>query len=174
MTSPPSNELIETKTAPPPWMGDKIRRDPLLARLDAVLSSRLTLIYAPAGYGKTSLLYQWRQRHENGSFLVAWLTLEKDDADPKRFMHYVWLAVTAQGSGTKRRDAALTPLDLPSRAMLSAIVNHLARVSRPFVLIFDDVHRADSVAVNDALKSLIRLAPRNCHFVIASRDCPKL
>ncbi len=174
MTAPTGNELIETKTAPPPWMGDKIRRDALLARVDAVLSSRLTLIYAPAGYGKTSLLYQWRQRHENSAFLVAWLTLEKDDADPKRFMHYVWLAVTAQGSGTKRRDDAITPPDLPARAMLSAIVNHLARVRRPFVIMFDDVHRADSAAVNDALKSLIRLAPRNCHFVIASRDCPKL
>jgi len=174
MTALPANELIETKTAPPPWMGDKIRRDALLSRLDAVLSSRLTLIYAPAGYGKTSLLYQWRQRHENSGFLVAWLTLEKDDADPKRFMHYVWLSVSAQGSGTKRRDVAITPPDLPARAMLSAIVNHLARVSRPFVLIFDDVHRADSAAVSDALRSLIRLAPRNCHFIIASRDCPKL
>ncbi len=174
MTALPANELIETKTAPPPWMGDKIRRDALLARLDAVLSNRLTLIYAPAGYGKTSLLYQWRQRHEEGSFLVAWLTLEKDDADPKRFMHYVWLAVTAQGGGAKRGDVAITPPDLPARAMLSAIVNHLARVRRPFVLIFDDVHRADSAAVTDALKSLIRLAPGNCHFVIASRDCPKL
>ena len=174
MTAPPANELIETKTAPPPWMGDKIRRDALLGRLDAVLTSRLTLIYAPAGYGKTSLLYQWRQRHEDSSFLVAWLTLEKDDADPKRFMHYVWLAVTAQGGGAKRRDVAVTPPDLPARAMLSAIVNHLARVRQPVVLIFDDVHSADSTAVNDALKSLIRLAPRNCHFVVASRDCPKL
>lgn len=174
MTNSPANELIETKTAPPPWMGDKIRRDALLARLDAALSIRLTLIHAPAGYGKTSLLYQWRQRHEDSSLLVAWLTLEKDDADPERFMHYVWLSVSAQGNGTKRRDVAITPPDLPARAMLSAIVNHLARVSRPCVLIFDDVHRADSAAVTDAMKSLIRLAPGNCHFVIASRDCPKL
>jgi LuxR family maltose regulon positive regulatory protein len=174
MMAHPANELIETKTAPPPWMGDKIRRDGLLARLDAVLSSRLTLIYAPAGYGKTSLLSQWRQHHQNSSFRVAWLTLEKDDADPTRFMHYVWLAVGAQGSGAKRRDVALTPPDLPARAMLSAIVNHLGRISRPVVLIFDDVHRADSAAVIDALKALIRLAPKNCHFVIASRDCPRL
>lgn len=174
MTAPTPNELIGTKTAPPPWMGDKIRRDALLVRLDAALESRLTLIHAPAGYGKTSLLSQWRQRHADSSFLVAWLTLEKDDADPTRFMHYVWLAVTAQGSGAKRRDVAVTPPDLPARAMLSAVVNHLARVSRPFVLIFDDVHRAESPDVTEALKSLIRLAPGNCHFVIASRDCPKL
>lgn len=174
MTATPVNELIETKTAPPPWMGDKIRRDGLLARLDNALSSRLTLIYAPAGYGKTSLLYQWRQRHAGGAFLVAWLTLEKDDADPKRFTHYVWLAVSAQGQGAKRPDTAFTPPDLPPRAMLSAIVNHLARINRPVVLIFDDVHRAESSAVLDLLKSLIRLAPKNCHFIVASRDSPKL
>lgn len=174
MTATPATELIETKTAPPPWMGDKIRRDGLLARLDEALSSRLTLVYAPAGYGKTSLLYQWRQHHADSTFAVAWLTLEKDDADPKRFTHYVWLAVSAEGSGAKRREVAFTPPDLPPRAMLSAIVNHLARVSKPVVLIFDDVHRAESSAVADLLRSLIRLAPKNCHFIVASRDCPKL
>ena len=75
------DELIHAKVAPPVWMGNQIRRDELLARLDGALQRRLTLIHAPAGYGKTSLLSQWRSRFDAGSVLVAWITLERDDSD---------------------------------------------------------------------------------------------
>ncbi|MFT3762243.1 MAG: LuxR C-terminal-related transcriptional regulator [Pseudoxanthomonas sp.] len=163
------DELIHTKTAPPVWMGDQIRRDLLLSRLDAALSRRLTLIHAPAGYGKTSLLAQWRQRHAGGSALIAWLTLERDDADPKRLAQYVALAM-----GGGERDDDFVPASMPPRAALSAIVNRMASEPRPVVLVFDDFHRADNPAVAAFVAALLRLAPRNCHFVVASRDYPSL
>lgn len=169
-----TEELIETKTAPPPWMGDKIRRDALLERLDAVLSKRLVLIHAPAGYGKTSLLSQWRDHHTKTSARIAWLTLDKEDSDPKRLVQYLWLA-TAELEGTgKSTRITDTPPDLPARTMLSAIVNRLNRIEWPMILIFDDLHRAEGTSVSDILKSLVRIAPRNCHFIIASRDWPEL
>ena len=77
------DDLIRTKTAPPAWMGDQIRRDNLLARLDDALDRRLTIIHAPAGYGKTSLLSQWQQRHR--------------DSD-KRRQHRQRLMLTWQGA----------------------------------------------------------------------------
>lgn len=173
------HDLIHTRVAPPTWVGAQIRRDLLLARLDEALSRRLTVIHAPAGYGKTSLLAQWRGRLEGQAVLVAWLTLERDDADLARLAQYIALAI----DGAEQAHSAEEGLaeggermssDLPSRAALSAIVNRLAREPRPVVLILDDLHRAEGAAVTEFLTALIRLAPANCHFVVASRDCPWL
>ncbi|MDB5714915.1 MAG: hypothetical protein JWO15_2312 [Sphingomonadales bacterium] len=169
------HDLIQTKTAPPSWMGDKIRRDGLLARLDGGLHKRLTLIHAPAGYGKTSLLVQWRRRHRDSAILVAWLTLEKDDAHLRRLTDYISLAIGGPETGAAQGDdASYMQADLPPRAALSAIINRLVQETRPVVLIFDDFHCAASATVVEFVKSLIRLAPENCHFVIASRDYPLL
>lgn len=172
-----AQELIFTKVAPPSWMGGQIGRESLLARLDGALNRRLTLIHAPAGYGKTSLLSQWRQRLRHQSALIAWLTLEKDDGDRKRLAQYVWLALEVDGADVvapRGGEDANTPLDMPPRAALSAIINRLAKEARPAVLIFDDFHRAENPDVADFLQTFIRLAPENCHFVIASRDHPQL
>lgn len=167
--------LIHTKVAPPVWLGNQIRRDALLARLDEALNRRLTLIHAPAGYGKTSLLSQWRRRMDDMAVFVAWLTLERDDADMKRFGQYLALALNASDQPAERGDDGDPPApDLPPRAALSAIINRLAREARPVVLILDDLHQAESPPVVEFLTSLIRLAPQNCHFVIASRDYPWL
>eukprot|EP01034_Spumella_vulgaris_P014763 gene14763-18866_t len=69
-------DLIAAKFDPPMWMGDQIRRDALLGRLQGVLRHRLTLVHAPAGYGKTSLLSQWRDSIDAGTAHVVWLTLD--------------------------------------------------------------------------------------------------
>lgn len=164
--------LIPTKIAPPVWMGDQVRRELLLSRLDGALARRLTLVHAPAGYGKTSLLAQWRQRHDDGSVLTAWLTLERDDSDPKRFARYVALALS--GEDARAGEGAPDSADLPPRAALSAIVRRIASEPRPVVLVLDDFHRAESPALVDFLGSLIRLAPENCRFIVASRDYPML
>jgi len=163
--------LIRAKVAPPVWLGDQIRRDLLLARLDDALARRLTLIQAPAGYGKTSLLAQWRQRHAGPAVRIAWLTLETDDADLKRLAGYLSLAMSGGAPG---EEAAPVPSDLPPRAALSAIINRLASEPRPVVIVFDDFHRAESPALSDFIATLIRLAPENCHFIVASRDHPAL
>lgn len=167
------DELIPTKVAPPLWMGHQIRRDALLDRLDLALERRLTLIHAPAGYGKTSLLAEWRRRYDEAELLVAWLTLERDDADAKRLAQYIAFAISVP-EGEAIEDGEPLSTGMPARAALSAIINRLAREPRKVVLILDDLHCAESVETIDFLQSLIRLAPRNCHFIIASRDYPRL
>jgi len=172
------DELIRTKVAPPIWLGSQIRRDFLLSRLDAALARRMTLIHAPAGYGKTSLLSQWRALCEERGTLIGWLTLEREEADLQRLARYILLALddglgtAAAPSGGAAGDEVAA--DLPPRTALSAIINRIARESCPVVLIFDDFHRAEGPEVNAFIASLIRLAPSNCHFVIASRDYPWL
>lgn len=163
------DELIPTKVAPLLWMGNQIRRDALLDRLDGALGRRLTVVHAPAGYGKTSLLAQWRDRVQGPDLLVAWLTLERDDSDPKRLARYIAFAISSLEG-----EAAEEGEPMPARAALSAIINRLARNERRAVLILDDFHSAETPQTLEFLQSLIRLAPRNCHFVIASRDYPRL
>ena len=169
------HELIQAKVAPPIWLGNQIRRDFLLGRLDEALERRLTLIHAPAGYGKTSLLSQWRSRFDD-SVLIAWLTLERDDSDLARLVRYVALAL----DGSEQREAGSVDdnerisAGLPPRAAVSAVISRLARETRPVVLILDDFHRTDSPAVGEFVRSLIQLAPENCHFIVASRDYPWL
>lgn len=167
--------LIHAKFLPPVWMGDQLRRDQLLDRLNLALQHRLTLIHAPAGYGKTSLLSQWRGCLDPVAVQVAWLTLERDDADLKRLLPYLSSAIEGRDPGDEA-DGESEPgfADLPPRAALSAIIKRLGREARPMVLILDDVHQADSPQVIDFLQALIRLAPSSCHFVIASRDYPWL
>lgn len=166
------DELIRTKTTPPVRMGNQIRRDILLARLDGALHRRLTLIHAPAGYGKTSLLSQWQQRHQESGVRIAWLTLEKEDADLKRLTRYILLSIG--GDAPSARSERLISTELPPRAALSAIVNRLMREEQPVVLVLDDLHHATNDLIVDFMRSLIRLAPPHCHFVIASRDYPWL
>lgn len=158
-------DLIAAKFDPPLWMGDQIRREMLLGRLQGVLSHRLTLVHAPAGYGKTSLLAQWRDTLDGDAARVAWLTLERDDRDLKRFVNYLLIALRRdQGEATSR--------DLPPRAALSAMINEIGERKAPVVLILDDLHHAFSEPVGQFLESLVRLAPPNCHFLFASRDYP--
>ncbi|TCP31031.1 LuxR family maltose regulon positive regulatory protein [Sphingomonas sp. BK235] len=154
-------------------MGYQIRRDALLDRLDEALAHRLTLVHAPAGYGKTSLLADWRRRCEERGHLVAWLTLERDDAEAKRLAQYVAYSIASVDVDAPG-DGEVASAAMPARAALSAIINRLAREQRQAVLILDDLHRADSAEALDFLQSLIRLAPRNCHFVFASRDYPRV
>ncbi len=164
-------DMMAAKFDPPVWMGDQIRRDPLLQLLDRALAHRLTLVHAPAGYGKTSLLAQWRDSLDTDKVQPAWLTLERDDRDLKRLVKCLSHAI----QGDDRRSGRKSMLgDLPPRAALSAIVNELDRYARPFVLILDDLHHADSEPVIEFLQSLIKMAPSHCHFVFASRDYPGL
>lgn len=166
------DDLLAAKFDPPVWIGDQIRRAPLLERLRAALDNRLTLIHAPAGYGKTSLLAQWRDSLATSRVRTAWLSLERDDRDVKRLVRYLMLAI--RGDEAEGAGGGPHPAELPPRAALSAILHELAACQLPFVLILDDLHHADSPQVTAFLQSMIRLAPAHCHFVFASRDYPSL
>jgi LuxR family maltose regulon positive regulatory protein len=135
------------------------------------LDRRLTLIHAPAGYGKTSLLSQWRDRFADSDTRIAWVTLDSEDGDVSRLGQYIALAIDGGDGPLHELEAGS---DTPPRAILSAIINRLRRDNRRVVLVLDDLHRAENREVGDFLKALIRLAPANSHFVVATRDYPRL
>lgn len=158
-----SGDPILTKVAPSARSANQILRTSLARRLEDVVSRRLTLVHAPAGYGKTSLLALWHRLLSERGTPVAWLTPEEDESDPSRFAEYLMAAL---GNGPTE--------SLPLRAALSAIVNRLSQEKRETVLILDDFHRAASESVCSFVRTLIKLAPPTLHLVIASRDYPSL
>lgn len=156
---------IATKFAPPVRGAHQVSRSALVRRLDeGIATRRLTLIHAPAGYGKTSLLAQWHATLRNRGLEVIWLTLEEEESDAIRFADSLMVGIAGGRLGE----------NAPLRAATSAIVNRLVRSARDVVVILDDFQRAESPAVCAFLRTLLRLLPPMAHFVISSRDRPDL
>jgi len=147
----------------------------LLNRLDEGIrqGKQLTLISAPAGYGKTTLLAEWIRKSE---FSTVWLSLDEGDNDPVRFLLYLISALrklkpdfgettldNLQSSQTQIYSSALAP-----------VVNELAEITGDILIVFDDYHTIHNQAVHDALILLMEHAPPHVHFVIASRADPLL
>ncbi len=143
----------------------QVLRASLLRRLDdGVTSRRLTLIHAPAGYGKSSLLAQWHRTVRERSFEAVWLTLEEEESDALQFAHSLLACITGS-----RVDES-TPL----RTAMSAIVNRFVRTADHALVMLDDFQRCARPEVCSFLRTLIRLLPETVHLVIASRDRPNL
>lgn len=150
-----------------------ISRPRLTARLAEGPTCPLTLIAAPAGFGKTTLLAEWiaQSRHP-----VAWLSLEAGDNDPARFWTYV-IAALQKLQPTLGKDAiALLPSAQPTAftSLMTALFNETALLPDPFFLVFDDYHVIESEPIHDALTYLLDHAPAQFHLVILTRTDPPL
>lgn len=163
--------FISTKFDPPAWIGSQIRRESLLSHLEQSLERRLTIIFAPAGYGKTSLLSQWRAELDDKAIKVGWLTVDRDDSDLLRLTQNLYMSFGGEAHLPPNVSEAER---LPPRAAMSAIVQLLEKGQDPHVLIIDDLHKAASEPVLSFFEKLVRFAPPHCHFVIATRDYPAI
>ncbi|MBV9171022.1 MAG: AAA family ATPase, partial [Chloroflexi bacterium] len=132
----------------------------------------LTLVSAPAGFGKTTLLRDWAAGCER---LVAWLALDAGDGDPQRFLTYVAAALQqvapGLGAGTRRRAPGLLRASSapPAESALTALLNDLAALSTDVVLVLDDYHVLDAPAIHAAVGFLVEHLPAQAHLVIATR-----
>jgi len=170
--------MLTTKLFVPPSPDTLVARPRLSARLQRSLQRPLTIVVAPPGFGKTTLVAAWvSELLAAGSAQVAWLALDEADSDPARF----WSGVTA---GLERVEPALGqelgPLlgaspPLPPAQLLTPLINRLAaRVAPPLLLILDDYHRVDSPAVHEAIAFLVAHLPPQAHLVLTSRSDPPL
>ena len=150
-------------------------RESLIAPLSEGVSLPLTLVYGPAGSGKTMLVAQWAAsaREERP---VAWLSLEADDNDPARFWMYVIAALRSVGPGIG--EAALAMLRAPGVNLvaeaLPALINELADGSEQFVLVLDDYHSIEDERIHGGMASLIEHLPTTLRIVMTSRAEPPL
>ncbi|WP_433306429.1 LuxR C-terminal-related transcriptional regulator [Actinoplanes sp. CA-030573] len=166
--------LLTTKLfAPKPHPG-LIARPRLLDRLDAGLTTaRCTLLSAPAGSGKTSLLASWLAHLDRPA---GWLTLDENDRNAGQVLRYLIAALRAVvpdcgGTALSRLDAARTP---PAEAVVTGIVNDLAALTTPGLLVLDDYHLVRSPDIHAAITFLLERLPPALHLVIAGREDPPL
>jgi LuxR family maltose regulon positive regulatory protein len=167
--------LLATKLHLPPLRPQRVSRPRLIQRLDdgLRLRRRLTLISAPAGFGKTTLLSEWVY-HSHAC--VAWVSLDAGDNDLTLFLSYIVAAIETLHPGAVNDSLALLrPAQaLRTESILTALVNDLARIADTFTLVLDDYYLIEARAVHDALAFLIDHAPPCLRFIIASRIDPPL
>jgi LuxR family transcriptional regulator, maltose regulon positive regulatory protein len=165
--------LLATKLSIPPIRPNVITRSRLVERLNAGLYRKLTLISAPAGFGKTTLVSNWLA---GCSCPVAWLSLDKEENDPARFLAYLIAAVQtiAPEIGTGVVGALFSPQPPPTEALLTLLLNDFAGMPHQFVLVLDDYHALESHAIDQALAYIIKHLPSQMHLVLLTREDPQL
>jgi LuxR family maltose regulon positive regulatory protein len=165
--------LLQTKLYIPPVRPELVPRPRLIGQLDAGLHRKLTLVSAPAGFGKTTLLSEWVGSCGRP---VGWVSLDESDNDPARFLAYFVVALqtieTDIGEGVL--SAFQAPQPPPMESLLTALVNDIAAIPDPFVLVLDDYHLITAQPIHDALTFLLDHLPPQMHLVIASRADPPL
>lgn len=150
-----------------------IDRPTLLAKLNSGLQRKLTLLAAPAGFGKSTLISQWVHGVERP---VAWLTLDEHDNDTTRFLAYVIAALQQIQTSCGLQALALlyAPQPPPLETLLTTLVNELALVPQPFLLVLDDYHLIKAEAIHQSINFLLAHLPPQAHLVIAGRREPPL
>jgi LuxR family maltose regulon positive regulatory protein len=151
-----------------------VPRPRLSERIEEGTERKLTLVSAPAGFGKTTLLSVWTSELSSGRS-VAWLSLDAADNDPARFWRYFVTAVDQLQPGSGETALALlgSPQAPPIEAVLTTLLNELADLDADVVFVLDDYHLIESRAIHEALTFLIEHLPARMHLIISTRaDAP--
>jgi len=187
------NPLLRTKFYVPPARPEWVSRPRLLAMLDGGLNCKLTLLSAPAGFGKTTLLAAWRgaqgsasaapparaSRSQDASSLslpaaVAWLSLDEEDNDPVRFWTHFITALRESPAALGK--VALATLDAPQpppiQVLVSNLLNEILETTTPLLVILEDLHFIDDPQVHESLTFLLDQLPPYIHLVVSSRSDP--
>lgn len=168
--------LLKTKLAPPIIRDSLVTRTRLYQRLDDGLQNpngfqrKLTLVAAPAGYGKTTLVAGWLAASGQP---FAWLSLDAADNDPNRFLAYLVKAVSQVVPGLAAWQMLQSPQPLPWEAVLPVLLNEIAS-SPPFSLVMDDYHAIHTPQIHKMLAFFLDHQPASVHLVLASREDPPL
>lgn len=171
-----SDSLVSTKLRPSQARPKLVARPRLTDRLEREAARKLTLISAPAGFGKTTLLVEWLRERAGSEGSVAWLSLDEGDNDPTRFLSYVVAALrSVEGEiGEGVLSALRSPEPPHIEAITAALINELAALPEELTLILDDYHLIDSGPVHGIVSFLLEHQPPNVHLVISSRIDPPL
>ncbi|HVP21447.1 MAG TPA: LuxR C-terminal-related transcriptional regulator [Anaerolineaceae bacterium] len=167
--------ILATKLYIPPPRPKIVVRPRLIERLNEgfLPGRKLTLVSAPAGSGKTTLISEWLA---GCSQKAAWLSLDEGDNDLARFLTYlvVALQIIEANLGKGVQGALQSPQLPPIDSILTALLNEITNISHDFILVLDDYHAIDTKAIEDALAFLLDNMPPQMHLVIATREDPPL
>lgn len=172
----PSSRVIRTKFGPPRAARKQVRRDRALSLLALGAERTLCLLRAPAGFGKTTVLADWRAHCISTQRPVAWVTLDEDDNDPNSFVTYLIRALSeALGSLADHLTEFSTESGGASpKVALTSVINALDSIDVPVTLILDDYDRIQASSIHDLMSFLLLHAPENLHIIVAARAEPPL
>ncbi|NNL78316.1 MAG: helix-turn-helix transcriptional regulator, partial [Desulfobacterales bacterium] len=164
---------LKTKLHIPPLQSRWIGRPRLVKQMDEGFARKLTLISAPAGFGKTTLLVDWVY---NRRIPVAWFSVDKGDSEPLHFLNYVILGLQSLVVSTGK--AALTMLQSPQpppiESILINLINDVISMPNDIALVLDDYHLVDAKPIHDLMAFLLENLPEQMHLIIATRSDPPL
>src|SRR5919199_303776 len=168
-----STPVLATKLFIPPPRPRAVPRPRLTERLNEGLHRKLTLISAPAGFGKTTLVSAWVAGCPRPA---AWLSLDEGESDPARFLTYLVAALQtiAPTIGSGLVGVLQAPQPPPAEAILTVLLNDMSMLPHPFILVLDDYHLIDARPVDDALTFLLEHLPAQMHLLIIPREDPPL
>jgi LuxR family maltose regulon positive regulatory protein len=168
-----STPLLAGKLFIPPSRPKVVLRPRLIEQLNESPHRKLTLISAPAGFGKTTLVSAWVTACGRPT---AWLSLDEGDNDPTRFLAYLIAALQtiAPNIGTGLLGILQSPQPPPTESILTALLNEITTLPDNFVLVLDDYHLIDAKPVDHALTFLLEHLPPRMHLVIVTREDPQL
>ena len=170
--------MLATKLFPTTPRSELVARPGLAEQLDSTLNRghRLTLISAPAGFGKSTLLSDWAASRADADVAVAWLSLDEGDNTLSRFLAHLWAALSSVGLDLDA-DELDAVLAAPTSAAITAVVNKVEYVGqrRPgghWLLVLDDYHAIVTPEVHEAMTFLLDHMPAQLHLLVATRSDP--
>lgn len=165
--------LLHTKLNRPSVAPDIVPRDRLIKRLDQGRKRPLTLISAPAGYGKSTLASRWIA---SGDYPCAWVSLDKNDNDLRQFLSYLLAAIQQVFDKIHLRTETFLDADRlpPTDELARYLLNDLHQVPEPFSLVLDDYQRITETSVNDLVAALLEHPAQTMHLVLLTRKDPSL
>jgi len=175
--------ILATKLFIPSTRPEIVPRPRLIEQLNEGLHRKLTIISAPAGYGKTALVSDWAgnlqldaENESNPLSRIAWLSLDENDNDPTRFLTYSIAALQTieTNIATGLLSALQSPQSPPIEDILTVLINEITAIHSRIILVLDDYHLIEAEPIHDALTFLLRHLPQQMHLVIATRDDPQL
>ena len=166
-------QLLETKFHRPPMRAEYIGRPRLTQRLIDGETQKVTLISAPAGFGKTSVVSEWMDASDRES---CWLSLDSGESDSARFLSYLIGAIQTvwPDVGVDARGMVESGLPGFERNAVGSLINEIASQSGSVLLVLDDYHLIDATEIDQIVGLLIERLPPQMHLVIATREDPAL
>lgn len=168
--------VVTTKLRPPPARPNLVVRTRLREALARHEGRKLTLVSAPAGFGKTTLLGEWATDSSAVGSSVAWVSLDETDNDPALFFTGLVAALRAihEGIGEGILSSLGSPQPPAVEAVMGALINELAAVPQEIAIVLDDYHLINAKSVHEAVSFLLEHLPENLHLVVAGRTDPPL
>lgn len=168
--------LIRTKLRPRPPVEAVLPRDHVLERLCEAPLPTLTLLSAPAGYGKTTLMSQWWHRLRDSGARVAWLSLDSNDATPAALFSYMIASLHEAGidMGDLMTAARTRLMDTAVQDVLSELINCLSKVREPVYIFLDDYQSVTSPAIDALLSEMVDYIQGKDHLIVSARNRPTL